>query len=131
MPDGSPVPKQMQIRRLVANDAVITQLRQESLWTDISDRSTEGGFYYRTAEHSAQQSAERLDGYVEEFKRGDINVLNCSTTMEMGVDIGGDLRRGDEQPATTSGQLSVARRPGRTAQRGSGNRLYAVQGRSA
>ncbi|MFM4832820.1 DEAD/DEAH box helicase [Aeromonas media] len=89
MPDGSPVPKQMQIRRLVANDAVITQLRQESLWTDISDRSTEGGFYYRTAEHSAQQSAERLDGYVEEFKRGDINVLNCSTTMEMGVDIGG------------------------------------------
>lgn len=89
MPDGSPVPKQMQIRRLVANDAVITQLRQESLWTDISDRSTEGGFDHRTAEHSAQQSAERLDGYVEEFKRGDINVLNCSTTMEMGVDIGG------------------------------------------
>lgn len=88
-PDGSPVPKQMQIRRLVAQDAVIAQLRQESLWTDISDRTTEGGFYYRTAEHSAQQSAERLDGYVKEFKRGDINVLNCSTTMEMGVDIGG------------------------------------------
>ena len=89
MPDGSPVSKQMQVRRLVAQDAVIAQLRQESLWTDICDRTTEGGFYYRTAEHSAQQSAERLDGYVEEFKRGDINVLNCSTTMEMGVDIGG------------------------------------------
>jgi len=89
MPDGSPVPKQGQIRQLVAKDPVIAQLRQESLWTDISDRTVEGGFYYRTAEHSAQQSAKRLDDYVEEFKRGDINVLNCSTTMEMGVDIGG------------------------------------------
>ncbi len=89
MPDGSPVAKQVQIRQLAAKDPVITQLRQESLWTDISDRTVEGGFYYRTAEHSAQQSAKRLDDYVEEFKRGDINVLNCSTTMEMGVDIGG------------------------------------------
>ncbi|WP_404345205.1 DEAD/DEAH box helicase [Vreelandella venusta] len=89
MPDGSPVPKQAQIRQLVAKDPVITNLRKESLWTDISDRTVEGGFYYRTAEHSAQQSAKRLDDYVEEFKRGDINVLNCSTTMEMGVDIGG------------------------------------------
>ena len=89
MPDGSPVPKQVQIRQLVAKDPVITQLRKENLWTNISDRTVEGGFYYRTAEHSAQQSAKRLDDYVEEFKRGDINVLNCSTTMEMGVDIGG------------------------------------------
>lgn len=89
MPDGSPVPKQVQIRQLVARDPAIAQLRQESLWTDISDRTVEGGFYYRTAEHSAQQSAKRLDDYVEDFKRGDINVLNCSTTMEMGVDIGG------------------------------------------
>lgn len=89
MPDGSPVPKQVQIRQLVARDPVIAQLRQESLWTDICDRTVEGGFYYRTAEHSAQQSAKRLDDYVEDFKRGDINVLNCSTTMEMGVDIGG------------------------------------------
>lgn len=89
MLDGSPVPKQVQIRHLVARDPAIAQLRQESLWTDISDRTVEGGFYYRTAEHSAQQSAKRLDDYVEDFKRGDINVLNCSTTMEMGVDIGG------------------------------------------
>ncbi|WP_236202539.1 DEAD/DEAH box helicase [Pseudomonas lactis] len=87
--DGSPLRKQMQIRQLVAKDPIIAQLRQESLWTDISDRTVEGGFYYRTAEHSAQQSAKRLDNYVEEFKRGDINALNCSTTMEMGVDIGG------------------------------------------
>lgn len=87
--DGSPVSKQTQIRQLIDQDADIARLRQENLWTDISDRTVEGGFYYRTAEHSAQQSAKRLDDYVEAFKRGDINVLNCSTTMEMGVDIGG------------------------------------------
>src|SRR5690606_35607371 len=49
----------------------------------------EGGFYYRTAEHSAQQSSTKLEQYEELFKKGKINVLNCSTTMEMGVDIGG------------------------------------------
>ncbi|CAI8798524.1 DEAD/DEAH box helicase domain-containing protein [Pseudomonas sp. IT-P44] len=87
--DGSPVAKQLQIREQVLQDPVIQHLRSENLWTDISDRTVEGGFYYRTAEHSAQQSAQRLDDYVELFKKGDVNVLNCSTTMEMGVDIGG------------------------------------------
>lgn len=77
------------IRELVANDPKIAELRSQNLWTDISDRAVEGGFYYRTAEHSAQQSSERLGSYEEMFKQGKINVLNCSTTMEMGVDIGG------------------------------------------
>jgi hypothetical protein len=73
----------------VARDQKITELRCENLWTDISDRTVEGGFYYRTAEHSAQQSSMRLERYEDDFKGGRINVLNCSTTMEMGVDIGG------------------------------------------
>ena len=77
------------IRTQVAADAHVTDLRARNLWTDINDRSVEGGFYYRTAEHSAQQSSERLGSYEEMFKKGQINVLNCSTTMEMGVDIGG------------------------------------------
>lgn len=77
------------LRDLVARDNTISQLRKESHWTDISDRTIEGGFYYRTAEHSAQQSAEKLEKYEELFKTGKVNVLNCSTTMEMGVDIGG------------------------------------------
>lgn len=88
-PDGSAAPRLAQIRCRVATDALIEKLRHENLWTDLSDRTVEGGFYYRTAEHSAQQSAEKLDRYVEHFKVGKINVLNCSTTMEMGVDIGG------------------------------------------
>ncbi len=77
------------IRSLAQQDPAIQQLRASNLWTDINDRSIEGGFYYRTAEHSAQQSSERLEKYEEYFKKGKINVLNCSTTMEMGVDIGG------------------------------------------
>lgn len=41
------------------------------------------------AEHSAQQSREDLDKYEAEFSAGHLNILSCSTTMEMGVDIGG------------------------------------------
>ena len=88
-PNSSAVPKLVQIRELVSQDQEVDELRSESLWTDLSDRTVEGGFYYRTAEHSAQQTSERLEEYEELFKRGKINVLNCSTTMEMGVDIGG------------------------------------------
>lgn len=77
------------IRNQVSEDNFILNLRNSNLWTDINDRAAEGGFYYRTAEHSAQQSSERLESYEEMFKSGKVNVLNCSTTMEMGVDIGG------------------------------------------
>lgn len=77
------------IRDLITKSLEIKKLRKQNLWTDINDRAVEGGFYYRIAEHSAQQSSERLKRYEDEFKKGRINVLNCSTTMEMGVDIGG------------------------------------------
>ena len=77
------------LRKEINNNEQVKALRAENLWTDLCDRAVEGGFYYRTAEHSAQQSAQTLVLYEELFKKGDINVLNCSTTMEMGVDIGG------------------------------------------
>ncbi|MDO9519388.1 MAG: DEAD/DEAH box helicase [Pseudohongiella sp.] len=77
------------VRQGIDADATIKTLRSANLWTDINDRAVEGGFYYRSAEHSAQQSSERLGRYEDDFKLGKINVLNCSTTMEMGVDIGG------------------------------------------
>lgn len=77
------------VRRLVQTNPEIQELRARGLWTDLSDRIVEGGYYYRTAEHSAQQSSEALKSYEGLFKRGQVNVLNCSTTMEMGVDIGG------------------------------------------
>ena len=88
-PSGDAEAAQSQVRRLIEENSQIQQLRSQNLWTDLCDRTAEGGFYYRTAEHSAQQSSTRLETYEDMFKRGKINVLNCSTTMEMGVDIGG------------------------------------------
>lgn len=67
----------------------IQKLRQENLWSDISDLIIEGGNYFHCAEHSAQQSKFKLDRYEKKFKEGKLNLLSCSTTMEMGVDIGG------------------------------------------
>ncbi|MEJ2045001.1 MAG: DUF1998 domain-containing protein [Reinekea sp.] len=76
-------------RKLTSENHVVQELRERNLWTDINDRAIEGGFYYTTAEHSAQQGSDKLQGYEKQFKLGRMNVLNCSTTMEMGVDIGG------------------------------------------
>ncbi|GAA5172378.1 DEAD/DEAH box helicase [Viridibacterium curvum] len=70
-------------------DASILALRMEGVWTDLNDRIVEGSRYFRTAEHSAQQSGARLQAYERDFKSGRVNLLSCSTTMEMGVDIGG------------------------------------------
>lgn len=51
------------IREQLSRDNEVVKLRYRNLWTDISDRTVEGGFYYRTAEHSAQQSSKRLTKY--------------------------------------------------------------------
>lgn len=87
--DGSAVPRRYQMRQLISKSHDVEQLRQDGLWNNLCDKIVEGGFYYRSAEHSAQLSAARLKRYETDFKVGKVNVLSCSTTMEMGVDIGG------------------------------------------
>lgn len=72
----------------LAHDPDIARLRGRGLWTNLHDRIALESPYFRAAEHSAQQPPTRLRAYEKEFKEGRINILNCSTTMEMGVDIG-------------------------------------------
>lgn len=89
IPKSTSEPKQQQMRRLLIENSEVVRLREQGIWSNLHDRIIEGGFYYRTAEHSAQIGSQKLQKYEREFKDGKINVLSCSTTMEMGVDIGG------------------------------------------
>jgi DEAD/DEAH box helicase domain-containing protein len=74
-------------------DERICELRARGVWTESSDRIVDAAinepFYYRVAEHSGQLTGPKLRAREDQFKDGELNVLSCSTTMEMGVDIGG------------------------------------------
>lgn len=70
-------------------DAHILKLRRLGVWTDLNDRIARFSPYFRAVEHSAQIDGSLLTDREGRFKEGKLNLLSCSTTMEMGVDIGG------------------------------------------
>lgn len=70
-------------------DKNMVEQKAHGVYTELHERVYAQKPIFISAEHSAQQSREDLDKYEKEFNEGHLNVLSCSTTMEMGVDIGG------------------------------------------
>ncbi len=86
-PGGLNPDARAEMTRWCENDSRIAELRREGLWTELHDRAAVYAPFLRTQEHSAQIERPVLTHYEQLFKEGRINLLNCSTTMEMGVDI--------------------------------------------
>jgi ATP-dependent helicase YprA (DUF1998 family) len=101
------------------SDEQVLEARRQGIWTEFSDRIAGRPQYFRVAEHSAQQPGSLLRKYESKFKAGEINVLSCSTTMEMGVDIGGlsavAMNNAPPNPANFLQRAGRAGRRGETA----------------
>jgi len=76
-----------ELHNWIEADPNVATLRSHGLWTDLHDRAAEFSPFLRAQEHSAQIDRGSLQTYEDAFRKGRINILNCSTTMEMGVDI--------------------------------------------
>jgi DEAD/DEAH box helicase domain-containing protein len=99
-------------------DPGIADLREKGVWGELHTRAATFAPYIRAEEHSAQQPPHRLRAFEAQFKLGRINLLACSTTMEMGVDIGSI-----EAVLNTNVPPSIAnyrQRVGRAGRRGQG-----------
>lgn len=75
--------------RWFEQEQLISNLKHVGLWNSLHERVINFKPLYLAGEHSAQQKKIRLEKLEEKFQNGNINILSCSTTMEMGVDIGG------------------------------------------
>lgn len=72
---------------------------------------------YISAEHTAQIKRRLLDVYQQEFREHKINILTCSTTMEMGVDLGDlELVEMNSVPPHPANYKQRAGRSGRNGQ---------------
>ena len=88
MADGSPV-SLVELNNWLEMDDKVLAARSQGVWNEFSDRIAEDHSYFETAEHSGQLSKNRLQALEGRFRSGKTNLLSCSTTMEMGIDIGG------------------------------------------
>ncbi|MCK6565885.1 MAG: hypothetical protein L6Q80_14230 [Dehalococcoidia bacterium] len=77
------------LARWFESDPVVGEARAAGAISEFTERVLTVSPYYQVAEHSAQLPGSTLQKTEEQFKKGYLNLLSCSTTMEMGVDIGG------------------------------------------
>ncbi|NDV83907.1 DEAD/DEAH box helicase [Bacteroides sp. 51] len=63
--------------------------KERGIWSDIYENILLKSPVFIAAEHSAQLKRAALEQYENQFNKGELNILSCSTTMEMGIDIGG------------------------------------------
>lgn len=108
------------VAQWLEQDENVRCMKAHGLWTDRHKYvySCDDAPYI-AAEHSAQQSRELLRAYTEAFTQQPplVNVLHCSTTMEMGVDIGDiDVVLMDTVPPTAANYLQRVGRAGRAGQ---------------
>ena len=99
-------------------DTNVVRARELGVWSNLNDRVAAYAPYFGAAEHSAQIEGPRLRELERRFKKGELNVLSCSTTMEMGVDIGGlsAVIMNNTPPSSTN----YLQRAGRAGRRGEG-----------
>lgn len=105
-----------EIERWLESDPRVLEARNNAVWPELSDRIATFQPHVRIEEHSAQLPGAKLRRYEREFKEGRINVLSCSTTMEMGVDIGGLSAIAMNNPPP--GPANFQQRAGRAGRRG-------------
>lgn len=110
---GREVPRE-EIIDWLETDSNVRQARELGVWSNLNDRIVANTPYFEAAEHSAQLDGQRLRTLEKRFKNGELNVLSCSTTMEMGVDIGGlSAVVMNNTPPSSSNYLQRAGRAGR------------------
>ena len=113
LPGGSDMAREERLNWL-ETEPQVKQARAEGLWSTRSDRLALKDGWYRLEEHSAQRTPAQNQYNEKLFKDGKVNVLNCSTTMEMGVDIGGmSLVAMNNVPPAPANYLQRAGRAGR------------------
>lgn len=70
-------------------DQNLKEIKEKGLLNSLVMSILEMRPIFIAGEHSGQQQRQILDKYEEQFNKGYLNILSCSTTMEMGVDLKG------------------------------------------